>query len=343
MPSARADHQAGDVLLRIGAYAVFFFALVFLVNNFLTYWRDWPGLSLFFSHQGWWGFEAPRKPLEQGAVRQGWIQLSAYFLGIVIAIVLVVSRSGRGLREDSQTLSSVAAYIARWAFWSVLLVGIADMVISFLRIEGFLPALVGEDLTKNLGRPGYRGMYVHYPLLLLSLVIAYFVRSLGFIWLALLVVIAEFQIVIARFIFSYEQGFMGDLVRFWYASLFIFASAYTLIEEGHVRVDVIYTNFSRRGKALANAMGSLLLGLPICWVILTRGMAGKSSIINSPLLNFEISQTGFGMYVKYLMAGFLIVFALSMMAQFLSYFLSSVADLREEPVPDGAVTESSAQ
>ena len=30
---------------------------------------------------------------------------------------------------------------------------------------------------------------------------------------------------------------MGDLVRFWYAALF-FASAYTLKEDGHVRVDV---------------------------------------------------------------------------------------------------------
>jgi len=124
---------------------------------------------------------------------------------------------------------------------------------------------------------------------------------------------------------------MGDLVRFWYAALFLFASAYTLTEEGHVRVDVIYTSFSERGKAWANTIGCLFLGIPLCWVILSMGMAGKATVINSPLLSFETSQSGFGLYVKYLMAGFLAVFAVSMMIQFASYFLSAVADLRNEP------------
>jgi len=39
------------------------------------------------------------------------------------------------------------------------------------------------------------------------------------------------MIVISRFIFSYEQAFMADLVRFWYGALFLFASAYTLLED----------------------------------------------------------------------------------------------------------------
>jgi len=37
------------------------------------------------------------------------------------------------------------------------------------------------------------------------------------------------------------------------------------------------------------------------------------------------------MYVKYLMAGFLGVFAVTMAVQFVSYFLESVADYRDEP------------
>jgi len=232
---------------------------------------------------------------------------------------------------DSANLSGLSAFIIRAAFWSVLLIGIADTVISFLRVEGFLSYFVGDKLTTELGLSRFRGAFVHYPLIVVSLVIAYFTRTLGFAWLALLVVIAELQIVIARFIFSYEQAFMGDLVRFWYAALFLFASAYTLTEEGHVRVDVLYTGFSERGKAWTNSIGALLLGLPLCWIILSMGMAGKATVINSPLLSFETSQSGFGLYVKYLMAGFLAVFAVSMMVQFTSYFLSSVADLRGEP------------
>jgi TRAP-type mannitol/chloroaromatic compound transport system permease small subunit len=186
-------------------------------------------------------------------------------------------------------------------------------------------------MTVDLGRSHYRGLYVHVPVMLLGVVIATFTRTLGFHWLALLVVAAELLIVFSRFIFSYEQAFMADLVRFWYAALFLFASAYTLLEDGHVRVDVLYAGFRRRARGRVNAVGSVLLGMTLCWTVLLLGMWTKSSIIISPILVFETTQTGFGMYIKYLMAGFLGVFGVSMMIQFVSLLFVSVADWRNEP------------
>jgi TRAP-type mannitol/chloroaromatic compound transport system permease small subunit len=53
---------------------------------------------------------------------------------------------------------------------------------------------------------------------------------------------------------------MGDLVRFWYAALFLFASAYTLLEEGHVRVDVFYAG-SAPTQGRVNAFGAIVLGI----------------------------------------------------------------------------------
>ena len=38
----------------------------------------------------------------------------------------------------------MSAYIVRLAFWAVLLVGIADAILSFLRVEGFHTVLFGE-------------------------------------------------------------------------------------------------------------------------------------------------------------------------------------------------------
>lgn len=169
------------------------------------------------------------------------------------------------------------------------------------------------------------------PLIAVSIALASVTRTLGFYWLALLVVAAELLIVIGRFIFSYEQAFMADLVRFWYAALFLFASAYTLLEEGHVRVDVFYAGLSPRTKGILNSLGTLLFGIPLCWVILIIGAGSKQSIIISPLLSFEVTQAGFGMYVKYLMAAFLAVFAISMLTQFVSSLLDSIADIRGEP------------
>jgi TRAP-type mannitol/chloroaromatic compound transport system permease small subunit len=317
-----------DLALRGFGLSVVAIMFAFLVNNYLSFWRGWPGLSDFFAHQGWFGGAGAQMAPE--AVSLGWIQLAIYLVALAAAIGFVLWKPERGLHDEAGCMRAMAAYIVRAAFWAVFLVGIADALISFLRIEGFLEQFVGVELTNDLGQSRYRGNHVHYPLVLLSLVIAYFSRSLGFIWLAALVVVAEMLIVIARFIFSYEQAFMGDLVRFWYAALFLFASAYNLIEEGHVRVDVLYTGFGARGKAWANTIGSALLGLPLCWVILSLGMRGKASVINSPLLAYETTQSGFGMYVKYLMAGFLAVFAVSMMIQFVGYFLSNAAELRGE-------------
>ena len=240
----------------------------------------------------------------------------------------------RKLGEDSVILNRFAAYLTRSFFWAVFIVGCFDIVISFLRVEDFLEPLFGDVIAVELGRSVFRGTYIHYPIVVLSFVIAYFVRGLGFTWLALLVVVAEFQIVISRFVYSYEQAFMGDLVRMWYAALFLFASSYALVTEGHVRVDVLYSKFKLRTKAISNAVGCLLLGIPLCWVILMTGMWYKGSSLNSPLLSFEVYQQGFGMYTKYLMVGFLIVFAVCMLVQFMGYFLKCTAELLGEEIED---------
>ena len=236
------------------------------------------------------------------------------------------------LIDDRELFDAVAVSGTASMFLTpVLIVGLVDSAISFLRIEGFLPDVVGQALADDLGKSQFRGPYVHMPLIALSFVIAAFTRTLGFTWLALLVVVAELLIVIGRFIFSYEQAFLADLVRFWYAALFLFASAYTLLEEGHVLVDIFYAGFSTRTKGYVNAVGSVILGMSLCTVILVIGMGGKQNIINSPILTYETTQAGFGLYVKYLMAGFLGVFAVSMMIQFVAYFLDAVADIRGEP------------
>ena len=125
---------------------------------------------------------------------------------------------------------------------------------------------------------------------------------------------------------------MGDLVRYWYSALFLLASAYTLYEEGHVRVDILYAGLTRRKKGLFNIVGVIMLGMTTAWTILAVGLSGSHSIINSPVLNFEITQTGgIGMYVKYQMAAFLGIFGVTMLIEFVVMLFESVADWRDEP------------
>ncbi len=283
---------------------------------------------MFFNHQGILG--ELKEPLTNTLLIQSILQFLSYIFVIILSLVYVLITYNKNLQIESRQLSDLAAYIIRTCFWGVLLIGITDMILSFLRVEDLLIPIFGEELGMDLSRSNFRGVFVHFPLLIISMIIAYYTSTLGFLWLSFLVVIAEFQIVIARFIFSYEQTFMGDLVRFWYGALFLFASSYALINEGHVRVDILFTKFSRKGKALSNLIGSLILGIPICWVILFRGMWCKQCVINAPLTSFETSMSGYGMQVKYLMAGFLAIYALTMLIQFVSFFLSNSSILIEE-------------
>ena len=225
---------------------------------------------------------------------------------------------------DADLLHRFNLYFIRSCFWSVFLIGSIDVIIAFMRVEENSYDFFDDYLVRALKKPSFVCTFIHIPLVFISFIIGYFSKTLGFTWLALMIVCAELIIVITRFVFSYEQSFMGDLVRYWYAALFLFASAYTLFEDGHVRVDVFYTNLKDKTKSFVNAAGSIFLGISTCNAILFVGFNGKQSIINSPILNFEITQTGsVGMFVKYQLAAFLGVFAISMLVQFISYYFSS--------------------
>ena len=292
----------------------------FMLNAYLTFFIGLPGTG---SLVGWESNGDPNAWI--------WLQVALYVALPGAACLRVLRTPGRSLRADAKAISDANAFIIRAAFWVVLLVGLADAAVSFLRVEGLLPGLFGDELALDLGRSQFRGRWVHLPIAAIAIFIATRTRALGFVWLSLLVVGAELLIVFSRFVFSYEQAFMSDLVRFWYAALFLFASAYTLLEGGHVRVDVLYAGFGRRTQGRINAVGSIVLGITLCWTILLVGMWGKASVINSPMLVYETTQTGFGMYVKYFMAGFLGLYAVTMMIQFVSSLFDAVADTRDEP------------
>ncbi len=312
------------ILIRIFSYSILAITFVFLVNNVLTVWFDWPGIKQLYSNYSLFGFKKLTKPLEGLALILSFIQLFFYFFSIVIVIFYVFKSINQTLESDAEILTKFTAYIIRSSFWAVLIVGAADFLVSFMVVEKLAEPIFGEFLKIKLVIPNFRITFVHFPLILISFVIGYFTRTVGFIWLAVLVVGSEFSIVLSRFIFEYEQAFQGDLVRFWYSALYLFAAAYALMHEGHVRVDVLYTGFSERKKAWTNSMGSLLLGIPLCLIVIFLGLSGKASIINGPVLSFEITQQGSnGLYLLYLMAIYLIVFAVSMLTQFTSYFMSS--------------------
>ncbi len=255
------------------------------------------------------------------------VEFTVYLLSFIISLILMLKLNHKPLRYDSKILHNFNVYIIRSCFWIIFLVGLVDITISFLRVEKLFELFLSKELTSQFTRPVFVGSFIHVPLIIIGFIIGIFTRTLGFQWLSLLIVASELVIVITRFIFSYEQTFMGDLVRYWYAGLFLFASAYTLYDEGHVRVDILYQGLKDKTKGLVNSIGSITLGVSTSLTIIFIGFHGKQSIINSPVLNFEITQQGtVGMFIKYHLALFLGIFGLTMLIQFISYFFESLAD-----------------
>ncbi|MCD9149694.1 TRAP transporter small permease subunit [Pseudophaeobacter flagellatus] len=87
-------------------------------------------------------------------------------------------------------------------------------------------------------------------------------------WLALAMLIAQFLIVIARFVFGYSSIAAQESVLYMHATLFMLGAGYTLLQDGHVRVDIFYDKLGQRGKDRIDLFGHLFLLTPAMLMLL---------------------------------------------------------------------------
>ena len=82
-------------------------------------------------------------------------------------------------------------------------------------------------------------------------------------WLALVIVLLQFALVVARYVFGFGSIWLTETVIYANAALFLLASAWTLRVGGHVRVDVFYAHVSTRAKGVIDLIGALLLAAAV--------------------------------------------------------------------------------
>jgi TRAP-type mannitol/chloroaromatic compound transport system permease small subunit len=87
-------------------------------------------------------------------------------------------------------------------------------------------------------------------------------------WLALAIVLGQFALVLARYVFGFGSIWLTEAVLYAHATLFLLAAAWTLQVGGHVRVDIFYADASPRARAAVDFLGALLLLLPFMLVVL---------------------------------------------------------------------------
>ena len=85
----------------------------------------------------------------------------------------------------------------------------------------------------------------------------------GVAWLTLAMVLITFAVVILRYIYSVGWVWMQESYVWLHGIVFMLGSGYTLLHNGHVRVDIIYRTAGHRYKAVVDLLGSLLLLLPM--------------------------------------------------------------------------------
>ncbi len=116
-------------------------------------------------------------------------------------------------------------------------------------------------------------------------------------WLTFLLVIFVTIDVIMRYGFNISFVALEELHWHLYALIFLLGAGYTLKQNGHVRVDVIYQRLPRRARALINVLGTLFFLFPGCYLVI------KTSIpfVKASWMMHEGSPDPGGLPARYLL------------------------------------------
>jgi TRAP-type mannitol/chloroaromatic compound transport system permease small subunit len=142
-------------------------------------------------------------------------------------------------------------------------------------------------------------------------------------WLCLFIVLMQFAVVLMRYAFVIGRVWISESIMYAHAALFLLAAAWTLQQDGHVRVDVFYSRASERGRAIVDVLGALFLLLPFTVVTLYFALpyAARSWAI------LERSRETSGLPFVYLLKTLIPLFALLMGLQGVSQAIRAVLSL----------------
>lgn len=87
-------------------------------------------------------------------------------------------------------------------------------------------------------------------------------------WVALGLVLVVFVDVVMRYLFNTSFVFVQELEWQLFAFIFLIGAGYTLLYDGHVRVDIFYQRHGLKGKAWTNLLGVVLFLIPGCLMII---------------------------------------------------------------------------
>jgi TRAP-type mannitol/chloroaromatic compound transport system permease small subunit len=88
-------------------------------------------------------------------------------------------------------------------------------------------------------------------------------------WWAVIAVFAYYYEVMARYVFNSPTNWVHESMFLMFGMQYMLCGAFAYREDQHVRVDVVYTHFSRRGKAIADIVTSAFFFLFVITMLWT--------------------------------------------------------------------------
>jgi len=87
-------------------------------------------------------------------------------------------------------------------------------------------------------------------------------------WFVIAAALVGVTEVVQRYVFNHPTMWGYEIIIMIGAAMYALSWGYVHLQHGHVRVDVFYTRFSTRGKAIVDVVCFLLLFLPVIGVFL---------------------------------------------------------------------------
>ena len=91
----------------------------------------------------------------------------------------------------------------------------------------------------------------------------------GVAWVTLALVVVIFIDVVMRYLFNTSFVFTQELEWHLFAFIFLIGAGYTLLHDGHVRVDIVYQRLGLKGQAWINLLGVLFFLIPGCFMVMS--------------------------------------------------------------------------
>ena len=146
-------------------------------------------------------------------------------------------------------------------------------------------------------------------------------------WLLVFMVLNVFSVVILRYVFGFGAIWMQELYVWTHAIVFLLGSGYTLLHNGHVRIDLIYRTASSRYKAIIDVLGCLIFALPVLYIIFIKSMP----MVERSWKVFEKSAEAGGLPGLFLFKSVLLLFCILFGIQFISSLIKSIGNFISFP------------